>query len=113
MPGAGAPQSLRQSDQISWAESLAGVLAQFPLAHLNVGCNHIVDAGTESFAGVLAQCTALTHLDIRWNDVGSVVGGRLRASWRGQVSGLLMETQFDTVPQFDTLLFTSKVYVNW
>jgi hypothetical protein len=40
---------------------------------------------------VLAQCTALAHLDLReHNDIGNVGGGRLRASWRGQASGLLL-----------------------
>jgi hypothetical protein len=37
---------------------------------------------------VLAQCTALAHLDLRTNDIGTVGQGRLRASWRGQASGL-------------------------
>jgi hypothetical protein len=39
---------------------------------------------------VLAQCTALAHLDLRVNDIGAVVRRRLRASWRGQASGLLL-----------------------
>ena len=45
-------------------------------------------AGAESLAGVLAQCTALAHLDLRVNGIDA--GGGLRASWRGQASGLLL-----------------------
>ena len=32
---------------------------------LNLSSNLIGDAGTESLSGVLAQCPALTHLDIK------------------------------------------------
>jgi Ran GTPase-activating protein (RanGAP) involved in mRNA processing and transport len=71
------------------AESLAGMLAQCTaLAHLNLRCNEIGQAGAESFAGVLAQCPALAHLDLSGNDIEA--GGGLRASWRGQASGLLL-----------------------
>jgi hypothetical protein len=34
------------------------------------------------------QCPALAHLDLTGNDIGAVGKGRLRASWRGQASGL-------------------------
>jgi hypothetical protein len=42
----------------------------------------------ERLAGVLAQCPALAHLDLHYNDIGTVGEGRLRASWRGQASDL-------------------------
>jgi Ran GTPase-activating protein (RanGAP) involved in mRNA processing and transport len=73
------------------AMSLAGVLAQCTaLTHLNLRYNQIGPGGAESIAGVLAQCTALTHLNLWNNGIGAVGKGRLRASWRGQASGLLL-----------------------
>jgi hypothetical protein len=42
-------------------------------------------------ARVLAQCAALAYLDLSYNHIGAVGGRRLRASWRGQASGLLLE----------------------
>jgi hypothetical protein len=50
-------------------------------------------AGAERLAGVLGQCTALARLDLRANDIGTVGEGRLRASCRGQGSGLLLEDE--------------------
>jgi hypothetical protein len=74
------------------AESLAGVLAQCAaLAHLNLRYNQFGDAGAESFAGVLGQCAALARLDLGYNQIGAVGGVRLRASWRGQATGLVLE----------------------
>jgi hypothetical protein len=71
------------------AERLARVLAQCPaLAHLDLGLNWIGPAGAESLAGVLPQCAALAHLNLDANDIGTVGEDRLRASWRGQASGL-------------------------
>jgi Ran GTPase-activating protein (RanGAP) involved in mRNA processing and transport len=73
------------------AERLAGVLAQCAaLAHLDLIHNHIGTAGAESLAGELAQCTALAHLDLSGNRISTVGEGRLRASWRGQASGLVL-----------------------
>jgi hypothetical protein len=60
------------------------------LAHLDLSFNEIGDAGAESLAGVLAQCPALAYLDLQDNDIGTVGEGRLRASWRGQSSGLFL-----------------------
>jgi Ran GTPase-activating protein (RanGAP) involved in mRNA processing and transport len=72
-------------------ECLAKVLGQCRmLVHLNLLGNLIGPGGAESLAGVLAQCTALAHLDVRVNDIGTVGEGRLRASWRGQASRLLL-----------------------
>jgi Leucine-rich repeat (LRR) protein len=66
-----------------------GVLAQCPaLAHLNLSDNRICEGCAESLAGVLAQCPALAYLNLLSNDMGTVGKGRLRASWRGQDSGL-------------------------
>jgi hypothetical protein len=57
--------------------------------------NDIRAAWAESLAGVLGQCTALTHLDLQYNyitknDIKTVGEGRLLASWHGQASGLLL-----------------------
>ena len=92
MPGAGAPRSPQHSDRAGGAESLAGVLAQFPaLTQLNLSGNEIGPAGAKSFAGVLAQCPALTHLDLSKNEIGTVAEERLQASWRGEASCFLLE----------------------
>jgi Ran GTPase-activating protein (RanGAP) involved in mRNA processing and transport len=72
-------------------ERLAGVLAQCTaLAHLNLRSNQIGPAGAERLAGVLAQCPALAHLNFCGNWIGIVGEGRLRASWCGQASGLVL-----------------------
>jgi Ran GTPase-activating protein (RanGAP) involved in mRNA processing and transport len=73
------------------AMSFAGVLAQCTtLTHLNLRNTDIGSAGAESFAGVLGQCTALTHLNLCNNGIGAVEKMRLRCSWRGQASGLVL-----------------------
>ena len=73
------------------AERLAGVLAQCTaLAHLNLRHNQIGDSGADRLSAVLAQCTTLAHLDLAYNNIGAVVRRRLRASWRGQASGLYL-----------------------
>ncbi len=75
----------------SGAERLAGVLGQCAaLAHLNLYNNQIGEAGAERLAGALPQCAALTHLDLSYNKIGIVGEGMLRASWRGQASGLVL-----------------------
>jgi Ran GTPase-activating protein (RanGAP) involved in mRNA processing and transport len=67
------------------------VLAQCTaLAHLDLCGNQIGTAGAYSLAGVLAQCPALARLNLRYNQIGSDAAERLRASWRGQQSGLLL-----------------------
>jgi hypothetical protein len=45
-------------------------------------------AQTEILAEVLGQCVSLAHLDLKGNRIGVVGGGRFRASWCGQASGL-------------------------
>jgi hypothetical protein len=40
---------------------------------------------------VLAQCIALAYLDLGYNQIGAVGEERLRASWRGEASGLFLE----------------------
>ena len=73
------------------AERLAGVLAQCPaLAFLDLSYNCIGPPGAESLAGVLAQCPAQAHLDLSFNVIDAAGAGRLRASWRGQASCLLL-----------------------
>lgn len=74
------------------AELLAGgLLAQCrALVHLDLSGNGIKAAGAESFAGVLGQCAALAHLELSSNGIQAVGEGRLRASWRGQASGLFV-----------------------
>jgi Ran GTPase-activating protein (RanGAP) involved in mRNA processing and transport len=72
-------------------ERLAGVLGQCrELEHLDLRGNQIGPGGAESFAGVLAQCTALAHVDLGLNVNGAAGEERLRASWRGQASGLVL-----------------------
>ncbi len=65
------------------------------VAHLNLSFNIIGDSGAERFAGVLAQCPALVHLDLENNDIGTIRAERLRASWRGQASGHLLDGEDD------------------
>jgi Ran GTPase-activating protein (RanGAP) involved in mRNA processing and transport len=73
------------------AKSLAGVLGQCRnLVHLNLMGNQIGNAGAERLAGVLAHCTSLAHLYLHSNDIGTVGKGRLRDSWRGEASGLVL-----------------------
>jgi hypothetical protein len=73
------------------ATSLAGVMGQCTaLVHLDLCGNQIGTGGACSFAGVLAQCPALAHLNLRYNQIGSDAAERLRASWCGQQSGLLL-----------------------
>ena len=73
------------------AGRLAGVLGQCVLlAHLDLSDNEIGDAGAESLAEVLVQCTALAHLDLCDNRIETSGAGRLRASWCGKASGLLL-----------------------
>jgi Ran GTPase-activating protein (RanGAP) involved in mRNA processing and transport len=73
------------------AERLANVLWQCRvLAHLDLSRNDSGDAGAEILAGVLGQCTALALLYLGYNQIGTVGEGRLRASWRGQASGLVL-----------------------
>ena len=72
-------------------ERLAGVLGQCAaLAHLNLNGNKIGEEGAERLARVLGQCLPLAHLDFRGYDIGTVGKERLRASWRGQASGLVL-----------------------
>jgi hypothetical protein len=59
------------------AESFAGVLAKCPaLTHLDLSYNEIGDAGIESIAGVLPRCAALVFLDLSDNECwGTRYGG--------------------------------------
>ena len=62
-------------------ESFAGVLAQCTvITELNLGDNQIGNAGAGSFAGVLTQCAALVHLDLSENHICTVWESKLRAS---------------------------------
>ena len=73
------------------AECLADVLGQCPeLVKLELQGNNIQSRGPHGLAGDLAQCTALAHLNFCGNWIGTVGEGRLRASWRGQASGLVL-----------------------
>ena len=91
VPGAGAPQSQQQYNSSRRGREASGVLAQCPaLAHLNLWNTDIRANGAARLAGVLAQCAALAHLNLGCNGIGAVGGRRMRASWRGQASGLLL-----------------------
>ena len=60
------------------------------LTHLNLEDNNIGAGGAERLASVLGQCRELTHLNLSYNNIGAVGKGSLRASWRVQVSGLVL-----------------------
>jgi hypothetical protein len=47
------------------------------LTHLNLDGNKIRSGGTESLAGILAQCPVLTHLDLSKNAIGNSGSERL------------------------------------
>ena len=72
--------------ELSWckmkgqdAERLAGVLAQCPaLAHLDLRGNYFFGAGgAERLAAVLGQCAALAHLNLSDNKIGEGGAERL------------------------------------
>ena len=70
MSGGKARNEKQPEDMILTAaegqRSFAGVLAQCSaLAHLDRAGNGLGAGGTESLAGVLTQCTALAHLDLQ------------------------------------------------
>jgi Ran GTPase-activating protein (RanGAP) involved in mRNA processing and transport len=55
----------------SGAASFAGALAQCPaLSHLDLSGNEIKIGGAESLAGVLALCASLAHLKLEHNQIG-------------------------------------------
>ena len=58
--------------------------------HLDLSGNSDFRAAwPESLAAVLGQCRELVHLNLSGNDIKEVGKERLRASWRGQASGLV------------------------
>ena len=72
------------------AQSLLGVLEQCTaLAHLNLR-NNMIGPTVDGLAGILGQCSALVHLDLGENCIGLSYKTILRASWCGEVSGLLL-----------------------
>jgi len=59
-------------------EQLAGLLAQCPaLAHLDLRSNSIPQEGACELAAVLGQCSALAHLNLGDNSIGVLGTGRL------------------------------------
>ena len=51
---------------------------------------------SESFAGVLTQCPVLAHLDLSRKHIDAVMKGRLRDTWCGDPSDLVLENyEFD------------------
>ena len=71
MHSAGSPESHQNYIGEGGAERLAGVLGQCTaLAHLNLRINEIGPAGAQSLAGVLGQCAELAHLDLCQNSIG-------------------------------------------
>ncbi len=70
---------------------LARVLEQCrALAHLNLCGNQMGTQGAGVLAGVLPQCRALAHLNLSNNGIEAGAAERLRASWHGEVSDLLL-----------------------
>ncbi len=43
---------------------------------------------------MLRQCPALADLNLCFNNIGAVGGRRLRASWCGQASGLVLDETY-------------------
>ena len=81
------------SGGVRGAERLAGVMGQYrELVHLNLNGNKIGASGAERLTGVLSQCPALARLELWGNDICAVEKGRLRGSWCGQTSGLVLWT---------------------
>jgi hypothetical protein len=72
------------------AESLAVVLAQCPaLTHLDLSENGRFEAeGEEILAGVLGQCTSLDHLNLIYNHIG-IVGNTLGPDGAERLAGVL------------------------
>ena len=58
------------------------------LAHLGVRVNGIGADGAGRLAGVLGQCGALAHLDLRGNDNEGVEAAALCAAWAGSGADL-------------------------
>ena len=59
-------------------DQLAGLLAQCPaLTHLDLRSNSIPQEGACELASVLGQCSALTHLNLGDNSIGVLGTGRL------------------------------------
>jgi hypothetical protein len=71
------------------AEKLAGVLAQCTaLAHLDLSWNQIGDRDGQRLARVMTQCPSLTYLNLRGNCFTSFsTRGSLRALWCGESCG--------------------------
>ena len=68
MPSAGLPQSRLKCDRSSWGRESCRSAAQCAaLAHLYLRDTGIGARGTERIEGVLSQCEALTHVDLRDN----------------------------------------------
>jgi Ran GTPase-activating protein (RanGAP) involved in mRNA processing and transport len=95
------------------AGRLASVLPQCQaLSHLNLSGNLImyvwsrrsgvIDNGAGMLAGVLAQCPALAQLDLRNNGIKAQEAERLRGTWRGPLSGLLLAGCPKGSPGFNT-----------
>ena len=52
------------------------------LTHLNLYYNDIGPDGAESLAGVLVQCPSLAHLDLSGNNMGAEVVRKLKEAWQ-------------------------------
>ena len=62
------------------------------LARLDLRFNQIRPDGSKSFAGVLAQCPALDHLDLSGNRFGDAGAKRLTESWSGPEGRLFLDS---------------------
>ena len=85
---AGSPRSQLQSDRrfrdIDPCSLVAGVLVQCStLTHLNLNNNEMGSGGAERLSEVLAQCTAMAHLDLSSN--------RIRAAGAESLEGVLTQ----------------------
>jgi hypothetical protein len=87
----GTAPALLQDFLPVWSDLIAeiAVAGEVKAGSPHLENNQIGEAGADSL-GVLGQCAALTYLDLQDNEIEAVGEGRLRASWRGQASGLVL-----------------------
>jgi hypothetical protein len=96
VPSAFSPQSQRQFHWRPWSQKACRSAGECrALAHLDLSINATGADGAGRLAKVLVQCPALARFDLRHNGdrhnaIGAVGSAKLRASWLGLASDLLL-----------------------